>query len=289
MTKELVVRKESTRYPGLFTVKYHNRVFYDNLWTDELKESRGRVELADGTVVVNPFTKVFNRTENNTDIDPKEMCIASLKINGFMAAATYVPFVDKVVVSTTGSLDSDFVAKAEDFITDNIKSIIKDRFRGKTLLFEVCHKTDPHIVPQNEGLYLIGIREVANKVPYFSTASYEHTLDHIAEVLGCQRTLWTMDNFENIVAETNKTTLEGVVVYGQISGTVLKLKSPYYLAMKAMARIKDINKLKREFIDEEFYPLIDHLVSIRNYYIIMEEQEKLEYLRNFYLKSKFIK
>lgn len=41
MTKELIIRKESKRYPGLFTVKYHNRVFYDNLWNDELIESRG--------------------------------------------------------------------------------------------------------------------------------------------------------------------------------------------------------------------------------------------------------
>lgn len=283
MSKPLVVRKESSRYPGLFTVKYHNRVFYDNLWTDELKEARGRVELADGTVVVNPFTKVFNRNENGTDIAPMEMCVASIKINGFMAAATYVHFVDEVVVSTTGSLDSDFVAKAEDYITKEIKEVIKQRYRGKTLLFEVCHPTDPHIIPQKEGLYLIGMRGVNEKKPYFSTPAYERTLDHMAETLGCYRTLWTLAKFIDLVVETNKTTLEGVVVYGQDSGTVLKMKSPYYLAMKAMARVKDINKLNRQFIDEEFYPLIEHILLNKEEYSALEEQVKLEYLRKFYL------
>lgn len=282
MAKELVIRKESKRYPGLYTVKYHNRVFYDNLWTEELKECRGKVELADGTVVVNPFTKVFNRNENGTDISPMEMCIASLKINGFMAAATYVPFVDKVVVSTTGSLDSEFVGMAEEFINDSIKHIIKERYKGKTLLFEVCHKDDPHIIPQEAGLYLIGVREVVNSAPYFSNRAYERTLDHMAWVLGCKRTLWCETKFIDIVTEVKKARLEGVVVYGQTSGTVLKMKSPYYLAMKAMARIKDISKLKKEFIDEEFYPLIDYIKSDIINFNEMDEQDKLKLLRDYY-------
>lgn len=281
MTKELILRKESKRYPGLFTVKYHNRVFYDNLWTDELKESRGRVELADGTVVVNPFTKIFNRNENNTDIAPEENCVVSLKVNGFMAAATYVPFVNKVVVSTTGSLDSDFVTMAEEYITDSVKNKIANRYRGKTLLFEVCHPNDPHIIPQKEGVYFLGMREVSSKVPYFSTPAYERTLDHIAWDLGVERTLWTETIFLDLLVEVKAAKLEGAVVYGQASGTVLKIKSPYYLAMKAVARIKDIEKLNRQFIDEEFYPLIEHVRLIEDFKDL-PEQDKLKILREFY-------
>jgi hypothetical protein len=45
--QELLTRKESTRYPGLFVKKYTRKVFYDNLWSenDELLEARGHVEL----------------------------------------------------------------------------------------------------------------------------------------------------------------------------------------------------------------------------------------------------
>lgn len=281
MTKELVVRKESKRYPGLFTVKYHKRVFYDNLWTDELKESRGRVELADGTVVVNPFTKIFNRNENGTDINPQENCVVSLKVNGFMAAVTYVPFVNKVVVSTTGSLDSDFVTMAEEYITDSIKNKIEQNYRGKTLLFEVCHPKDPHIIPQVPGIYLIGMRDVSSKVPYFSTPAYEMTLDHIAWTLGVGRTVWCATTFLDLLVEVKTAKLEGAVVYGQDSGTVLKIKSPYYLANKAVARVRDIEKLNRQFIDEEFYPLIEYAKNI-NGFSELPEQDKLQILRDFY-------
>jgi hypothetical protein len=282
MTKELVVRKESKRYPGLFTVKYHNRVFYDNLWTDELRESRGRVELADGTVVVNPFTKIFNRNENGTDINSQENCVVSLKVNGFMAAATYVPFVNKVVVSTTGSLDSDFVGMAEEYITDSVKNRIEQNYQGKTLLFEVCHPNDPHIIPQVPGIYLIGMREVNNKAPYFSTPSYERTLDYVGEVLGVERTVWCETTFLDLLIELKTAKLEGAVVYGQKSGTVLKIKSPYYLANKAVARIRDIEKLNRKFIDEEFYPLIEYAKGIDRF-SELPEQQKLQLLRDYYV------
>ena len=56
MTKEVLTRKESARYPGLFVKKYTRKVFYDNLWheNEELMEARGHVELQDGAVVVRP-------------------------------------------------------------------------------------------------------------------------------------------------------------------------------------------------------------------------------------------
>ena len=284
MTKELIIRKESKRYPGLFTVKYHNRVFYDNLWNDELIESRGRVELADGTVVVNPFTKVFNRNENGTDIDPMEPCIASYKINGFMIAATYVPQVDQVVLSTTGSLDFDFVDMAEEFFTDRMKVIIKTIGKGQTLLFEVCHKNDPHIIPEDEGLYLIGCRKVSDKTPYFSTIFNEYYLDNLASILGCKRSSYIVGNFINIakMVQSPDFKLEGFVVYGQVSKTVLKLKSPYYLAMKAIARVKDIEKLNKKYIDEEFYSLIDYLLLNKEEFQQLDEQSKLQFLRDYY-------
>ena len=65
------------------------------------------------------------------------------------------------------------------------------------------------------------------------------------------------------------------------SGTALKLKTPYYLATKALARSKDIFKLKKQFIDEEYYPLISYLQSIEAFNDFSEEQ-KLHLIRNYF-------
>lgn len=277
---ELYTLKESTRYPGLFVKKYKNKVFYDNLWTDELIESRGRVVLADGTVVINPFTKIFNYKENGVTIPDDETCMYVNKVNGFMAAATYVPQVGKVVVSTTGSLDSDFVDIAEKYINPLIKELIKMYMQSVTLLFEVCDPEDQHIIKEDYGLYLIGVRFLNDKV-YHSDWLKEKYLDRSAKILGCKRPDWGMDTFENIRNMVKSSKTEGVVVYGS-KGTILKMKSPYYLATKAVARIKDISKLNKMKVDEEFYSLVEYIKSLEGFNAL-SEQERINIVREFYV------
>ena len=64
----LVKMRRSTRYPGLFVVKYTRKVFYDGLWNDVLEECRGLVVDADYNPIVKPFTKIYNRFERGTNI-----------------------------------------------------------------------------------------------------------------------------------------------------------------------------------------------------------------------------
>lgn len=281
---DLFTLRESPRYPGLFIKKYKRKVFYDNLWNDELKEARGRVFDKDGNVVINPFTKIFNYGENNTTIPPEEECLWVQKINGFMAAATYVPHLDKVIVSTTGSLDSDFVSLAEKYIGERQKLYIENYSRRSwgsyTFLFEICDSSDPHIIEEEEGIYLIGKRKVSDETPYFSSENNEHILDADAISLGCFRPDYGKAKFGDILAINKHQVDEGIVVYSK-SGTVLKIKTPYYLATKAIARSKDIFKLKRQFIDEEYYPLIDFLKNIDGFNEFTEEQ-KLHLIRNYF-------
>lgn len=282
--KELVTRRESKRWPGLFVKKYTKRVFFDNLWhtSDELLESRGHVETEDGRIVVRPFTKIFNRFENNTDIDRDEECVAVLKVNGFMAAATWVDEVSDVVVSTTGSLDSDFVKLAEKHIHDDAKALIKRMLPWRyTYLFEICDPSDPHIVPEQAGAYLIGFRSVDDPAPYFSTKKKEMELDVMARAMGVKRPTWEVADFGTIVQQSKSCQHEGYVVYGQTSKTALKIKSPYYLTLKMAARRKDILALDKKRIDEEFYPLIEHLTLMGESFTIMNEQERLDYMREF--------
>ena len=290
--KELIQRKESTRYPGLFVKKYTRKVFYDNLWNEnaELLEARGHVETADGKIVVRPFTKIFNRNENGTDINPEEEVVIVRKVNGFMACATYVPEVGEVVVSTTGSLDSDFVGYAEDYIDEKVKSFIKrvsTENSTTTFMFEIVHPLDPHIIKEEYGAYLIGGRHVWDESPYFSDALTEDTLDAIAEkdAMGVLRPEWQVCSFSDVLNAMKSCEHEGFVVYGQESKTALKIKSPYYLALKAAARKKDIMSLNKQFIDEEFYNLVDHIKANQEMFNALDEQARLDYMKNFLLEA----
>ena len=285
--KPLITRKESARYPGLFVKKYTKRVFYDNLWNqdEELLESRGHVETADGKIVIKPFTKIFNHHENGTNIDRDEQCVAICKVNGFMACATYVAEVDDVVISTTGSLDSDFVKMAEEHLA-SVKSWIK--LNGSVLttyMFEIVDPRDPHIIQEEPGVYLIGCRFVANDRPYFSDVLNESLLDSLAEKMGVKRPMWSVGRFSSIVEVAKQAKHEGFVVYGQTSRTALKIKTPYYLVLKAAARKKDIMRLNKQNVDEEFYELIDHLRSIESEFNAMDEQSRLDYMRQFLTES----
>lgn len=289
--KELITRKESKRYPGLFVKKYTRKVFYDNLWNQnpELMEARGHVEDADGNIVIRPFTKIFNRFENDTDIPRDERCIVVSKVNGFMAAATYVPSVGEVVVSTTGSLDSDFVALAEKYITQRVRDIIKKDFEevqsSMTYLFEICDPSDPHIIPEESGAYLIGCREVNDVDPFFTNVAEETFLDIMAKVMEVKRPAWDTMQFSEVVELAKNCLDEGYVVYGEKSKIALKIKSPYYLMLKAAARRKDIMALNKERVDEEFFPLVDHLKGMGDTFTLMDEQERLTYMREYLLNE----
>jgi len=279
---DLITRRESKRYPGLFVKKYTRKVFYQNLWAldSELLESRGHVELADGTIVIRPFTKIMNYQENGTTIDPNEHCLFVRKVNGFMACATYVPVVDDVVVSTTGSLDSDHVIMAEKYL-DQAKEFIRWNYsvdgNAKTYMFEICDPDDKHIVPEFVGAYLIGQRLVSDENSYHSDWDNENSLDEIAHLMGVKRPCYGEGFFGDVLELSKKCHHEGYVVYGNSSGTALKIKSPYYLAAKAIARKKDILTLDKSRVEEEFFGIIDHLKlpEVVEMFNALNEQDRL--------------
>lgn len=270
--------RESVRHPGLFVVKYHNKVFYKNLWTPELCEMRGLVVDKDWNIVVLPFTKVFNRFENGTDIDRDEMVVAARKVNGFMAALTFVPNRGRII-STTGSLDSDFVDMAAAHLPE-------DRTRGMlssiTYLFEIVDPNDPHIVEEEPGAYLIGARRLHD-----GRNLSELSLDSIAQAQGFKRPDWFKARFSEVVKMTNECKHEGYMVYGK--ETALKMKSPYYLTKKLFARIR-ADKLQSEAfwkndpkarLEEEYYPLVDHIQNNLETFVELDEQARLRFMGDF--------
>lgn len=280
----LIKYNTSKTYPSLHVKKYKREVFYDNLWTDELREARGHVALEDGTIVARPFTKIFNRFENGVDIQPERVCLAVEKINGFMMCATYVEHgVNDVVISTTGSLDSDYVAYAKEFVDDKFKRVVANH-KGYSLLFEVCHPNDPHIIEEMPGLYLVGIREVNSNTQYMSNEWHEMLLDIITQdfTSNVRRPYWFKATFNEIVSSAIASEYEGYVVYDEVAGVVLKLKSPHYKVLKVLARIKDVARLKLDVLGTmplKYTWLINHVLLNYQMFNALEEQQRLTYMR----------
>ena len=258
--RKLVTKKTYTNgvYKGLSVLKYTKKVFYDNLWhlDDRLLECRGTVVDEDWNVIVLPFKKVFNYGENGTTVDPDREVIAVEKINGFMAAATMTQKYG-LIISTTGSLDSSYAKLARKWIGQLEYS---DCFlEGETYLFEICDKSDPHIVEEDEGAYLIGIRDHETGRLYS-----EFSLYSIAATHSCKRPKTTRLKFKDIP----QTEREGFMTRDAATEEVLcKLKSNHYLSKKAIMRLGrakvdilfDNPELFKRRVDEEFYQLVDFL------------------------------
>lgn len=281
----LVSMKESVSHPGLFVLKYKKRVFYDNLWNRFLEECRGTVIDKDFNVVSRPFTKIYNYgiEKKSPKLDPNTVVTAHRKVNGFMAAMTW--HNGEILVSTTGSLDSDFVKMASEYITDSFAEILEIT-PDHTFMFECVHPNDPHIIPEKEGLYLLGFR--AKSFEYNRIFMDKFTLWPLADRLGCHR----VEIFDTTVGDLQEmikaVTHEGFVFYTK-DGQAAKIKSPYYLIKKFVARNPNTAKLMRpdikNSIDEEYYNLIDHIQANIVSYTELDEQARLQFVREFLSKE----
>lgn len=284
LDKGLAVKKTYSygKYKGLSVLKYHRKVFYNNLWhlDDRLLECRGTVVDEDWNVIVLPFKKVFNYGENGTTVDPDREVIIPEKINGFMAAATMTEKYG-LIISTTGTLDSEYAELARKWIE---KGHTSRMFTGRTYLFEICDNSDPHIVEEEEGAYLIGQRLIRD-----GFLCGESTVDFEAKVLGYKRPSWRVIKFKDI-PETKK---EGFMVRDAKTEEVLcKLKSPHYLSKKAIMRLGkakvdilfDNPELFKQRIDEEFYEFVDYLVSDidKEVWRSYNDQQRREFIERYY-------
>lgn len=277
----LVAVRESISSPGVFVLKYKKKVFFKGLWNEFLEECRGTLVDSDYNVVSRPFTKIYNYGVEKAcpKFSDDTAITAHRKINGFMGAITW--HNDKLLVSTTGSTDSPFVAYINDMIEDKIieyTALCKVN-PTKTFLFEVVHPDDPHIVPETVGMYLLGYREKTWESNIETSRNTE-----FEQVLG------------SIPVETHRTTLgelledvkhvhhEGFVFYTD-DGVGAKIKSPFYLASKFVSRNPNTEKLfkqnAKEILDEEYYPLLENIQENIESFTALSEQDRLSYVRRF--------
>lgn len=267
---------------GIYVLKYKKKVFYDNLWNEYIAECRGSIVDQDFNLVAYPFTKIYNYgIEKSAPVLADDVSVTAYrKINGFMVACTW--YNGDVLISTTGSTDSPYVAMAREMIGDNIDRYRKTckHYEGNTFMFECVHPRDPHIVPEKEGMYLIGMREnkygsrITHEVaPMFLQAAFHSTPVEVYYT--------TVGELAKMVKTVKH---EGFVFYTN-EGVSAKIKSPYYLTAKWVARNPRTDKLLtqqfREQIDEEYYPLLEHIRNNIESYTALDEQARLVWVRDY--------
>jgi len=275
---------------GIYVLKYKKKVFYDNLWNEYIAECRGSIVDKDFNLVTYPFTKIYNYGIEKAApvLAPDTKVTAFRKVNGFMVAMTV--HKGELLVSTTGSTDSPFVDMAKEMmvthmpLTDWRMALGTADCLGMTFMFECVHPGDPHIVPEKSGMYLLGARENSwgSKImrdPYF-------LMDFARDTLHCFYAESILTNMARLQELAKECRHEGYVFYTD-EGVSAKIKSPYYLTSKWVARnprtdkLVDLNKDIKLNLDEEYYPLVDAIRANIIEYTAMDEQARLLWVRNY--------
>lgn len=253
--QNLVAAKLATvKTDGIFdTFKYSRKVMYENLWQKhpETMECRGHVyDNRYGNLVQAAPTKSFNYLENgwwkNVPLDTEVTLYK--KFNGFMAAATI--YEGELVVSTTGTTNSDFAKIARSYIEklENRQCV----FQSTTTLFEIVDESDPHIVQEEFGCKVLGVRFKTERgiwVPVsISSDRYSMQLGEALEFVKQDRG-------------------EGFMCYDE-EGNCCKLKTPYYVGKKILMRMqpKNVELMYNGFIPDrlpkEFIPVVHGIKAV---------------------------
>lgn len=303
----------SKKYPELRTFKYSNKVFFDNEFDNAMLELRGLVLDDDCNMVVRPFIKAFNLSERQAkdskfplSVNGSDRFNAIKKINGYLGCATYVDrkefegkgFNKQVLYSTTGSLDSWFAEVAKEHL-QKYECLFRMR-PNHTFMFEIVDERDPHIIPEKAGEYLLACKSVfsGEMIPPTELRPLVAKMKDINSVFSgiTFPEIFFDVSFDEIIEMNQEAKFEGFVVYDRdFKEIIFKLKSPYYLITKFLGRKKDLDKMLKELsrhnlnggfinkysIDEEYFPLIEHLSNNIDEVLALDEQGRIEYIRNF--------
>lgn len=241
---------------------YKKKCFYNNYWPTEAIQARGKIVDSQGRTITWPFDKVFNYMENGTrPFGRDDVVLAVRKVNGFLCNVSL--YRGDLLFSTKGSIDNENVAWAKD-ILEPYRSAIHaylSEWAGlghpKTLMYEICDfDLDPHPVQEENGSYLIGIRNMVTGLLENPAALPTHLSDFTAES--------KLIRFGDVVKNRATCPYEGWMCYDpEDLDIVCKVKSTQYLIRKFFGRMSpakvetmftDNARFKRG-CDEEFYPI----------------------------------
>jgi hypothetical protein len=274
-----LVDVKPTSNPDLFVLKYKRKVFYDGLWNRFLEDCRGTIVDMDWNIVSLPFRKVYNYgiEKEAPKLAPDTEIEVFKKYNGFMVALS--SYKGKLLVSTTGSIDSSFAELAWKHV--NRPNFDKEGYLAAcqdldaTWLFECCDPSDPHIIAEQEGLHPIGYR--------YNDINLD--MSHMTNFKGGEK--MTIAELQELVKTVEH---EGFVFYTK-DGLSGKIKSPHYLVKKLFMRGRDMETLiarnAKHKIDEEYYPLLEYLSANRETFDAMDEQQRRIFIEEHLSKEDY--
>jgi len=277
VAKGLATRKDNGK---LSTFKYSRKVMYDYLWDKhpELLECRGHTyDNTNGKLVVAAPTKTFNYLENNTwkGVDTNIPVKAYKKYNGFMAALSI--YGGEIIVSTTGTTNSDYAALARQEIFKRYDELVIEKWsEGFTWLFEICHKSDPHIVEEKEDVYYLGGRDTdgSNFSPMWNDAESFFQIKTLRDAIE--------------YCKTDKG--EGFMLY-DMDGNCCKIKTEYYVGKKKLMRMSPKNvevlynhpKTIQSSLPTYWNGVVDFVINTqtKDEWLSMSDQQRRKVLENF--------
>lgn len=289
-----LVQVKGTSNPELFVLKYRKKVFFNDLWTRELEMCRGTVVDKDFKIIARPFTKVYNYgIEKRSPVyRPTDRVTVLRKVNGFMLAVS--AYKGELLFSTTGTIDSDFAKMGKEMFFDTVSAKTAENLCNQlahgdlTLMFECVHPDDPHIIPEENGLYYLGlmVNEWENyrgpSQPWIEISNFQW-MNELGFKIPSMPTTFSVGEIQKLVQKVEH---EGFMIYHAPTQTSAKLKSPYYLVKKLFARLTSTERLLNRGIehriDEEYYPLLEHLRENREHFMSLAEQDRLQYIRNYF-------
>lgn len=300
--ESLVTEKLATRQLDdtklLRVYKYSKATFWNNSWgeSDWLIKARGMVLDVAGNIVSHPFDKCFNYGENGTGLDiPDDTEVIEVeKLNGFLGIVSAHPTKrGELLAHTQGGFGGPFVDYINAYLQAPKTRGLVSHFLSQndvTLMFEVLHPDDPHIIfypPEMMGLHLLGVRgKGLNDAPWTETQ-----VDEAAAKMGLRRPKWVETTFGETRKRIRDLKTEGVMIRLNTpeQPTVLKWKTPYYLTTKFLGRLSDGKighmygnpKDFKKTVDEEFYPIVDKLVETcdRTTFAAMSDDDRVPLVR----------
>lgn len=280
-----LAKKNTIVHPGvgeLTLFKYARSVFYKNLWTPELEQLRGAVFQGD-TLAVQAMLKVYNYGERGAGLDlaMDTPVYLDYKVNGFMLNVTVI--CDELVFSTTGSLDSDFVELGTKVFFDRLSMRDIEELKTfedyTTFTFEVVDKSDPHIVAEQDGLFLLRISN--------------HSMglrDRVAEAIKTNPVTGFITTLGQALELAKTAKHEGWMVYPAhgFGEPFFKLKTKYYLTTKFLMRSKKASDMvfndQWPVEDEEFFKLVQAIKDTfsKESWDSMDDQTRRHFVETFF-------
>lgn len=247
---------------------------YDNLWNDVIINfARGHsFDQNMERLVCNPFPKTFNPGEPRGFLFPEDQTVNyAVKVNGFMLAATMHD--GELYVSTTGTTTSDFAKLGRSWLQKSgCANIIEEDGGQHTYIYEVCDQTDPHIVTELPGIYLIGKRANSIEDNRFNLIQFS-----------------PFGRFGDVQKEVDFVTHEGFMCWTE--NKCVKLKSPFYQVLKKIARSNTLDKMvsnaKKSQASHAGHPVFSKAENYDfnwNDLFELDEQSRLALLRQHFQK-----